>query len=283
MQQKRHVLRLALEVPLFLARAAQNRTLVITGHPGEIAVTDTDGHSYVEIEALARLTNGSLSFNGNQIILTLPAASTPPSGSAPPATEPSVSGFSKDFIRASIEEMAVIRKWRSTLKNAVQQGFPVTEDWADNYRARAEQSLRLVSLAVSTRYDRNAFQLLTNEFKNMKKLSDRFVEAGKARIYVSPNLFNNDSLDKKSWTARIRWRLWLPVGSLLTMEHVNRPCRTTTFSHSTMLVTPTFSSLRISLAKLTVLSSPSPAQNSGRARTVPEQVVTERNAKGQAW
>jgi len=201
MQQKRRVLRLALEVPLillafFLARAAQKRTLVISGHPGEIAVTDTDGHSCVEIQALARLTNGSLGFNGNQIILTLPAASTPP-GSAPPASQPSVSGFSKDFIRASIEEMAVIREWRSTLKNAVQQGFPVTEDWADNYRARAEQSLRLVSLAVSTQYDRNAFQLLTNEFKNMKKLSDRFVEASKARIYVSPNLFNNDPLDKR--------------------------------------------------------------------------------------
>jgi hypothetical protein len=54
-----------------------------------------------------------------------------------------------------------------------------------------------VSLAVSTQDDRNAFQLLTNEFKNMKKLSDRFVEASKARIYVSPNLFNNDPLDKK--------------------------------------------------------------------------------------
>src|SRR6266404_6314536 len=202
MQQKRRVLRLALEVPLillafFLARAAQKRTLVISGHPGEIAVTDMDGHSYVEIEALARLTNGSLGFNGNQIILTLPAASPPPSGSVTPVSQSSVSGFSKDFIRASIEEMAVIREWRGMLRNAVQQGLPVTGDWADNYRARAEQSLRLVSLAVSTQDDRNAFQLLTNEFKNMKKLSDRFVEASKARIYVSPNLFNNDPLDKR--------------------------------------------------------------------------------------
>src|SRR5882762_40235 len=203
MNQKRHLLRLAIEVPLillaflFLARAAQKRTLVISGHPGEIAVTDTDGHSYVEIEALARLTNGSLGFNGNQIILTLPAASPPPSGSVTPVSQSSVSGFSKDFIRASIEEMAVIREWRGMLRNAVQQGLPVTGDWADNYRARAEQSLRWVSLAVSTQDDRNAFQLLTNEFKNMKKLSDRCVEASKARIYVSPNLFNNDPLDKK--------------------------------------------------------------------------------------
>src|SRR5258708_15922446 len=68
-----------------------------------------------------------------------------------------------------------------------------------------------------------------------------------------------------------------------TMEHANKPCRTTSFSRSTTLVRPTFSSLRICLAKLTVLSSSSPAQNRRRARTVPGQVVTERNEKGQAW
>src|SRR6266850_48135 len=57
MQQKRHVLRLALEVPLillafFLARAAQKRTLVISGHPGEIAVTDSDGHCLAKLTVL---------------------------------------------------------------------------------------------------------------------------------------------------------------------------------------------------------------------------------------
>ena len=189
----------AIVVPLiipafFLAQAAQkSRTLVINGHPGEVAVMERDSHAYVEIEALARLTNGSLSFNGNQIMLTLLAPDTP----APATTPPPSSGFTKDFIRAGIEEMAVIREWRSALKNAVQRGYPVTEDWIDGYRARAEQSLRLVSLAATTDSDKNAFQLLSNEFNNMKILSDRFVQANKSRTYVSPESLNNDPLDQK--------------------------------------------------------------------------------------
>jgi len=183
----------SLVVPAFFLREAaqRNRTLVINGHPGEIAVIEREGHAYVEIEALARMTNGSLSFNGDQIMLTLPGAGAP----APATTQPS--GFTKDFIEAGIEEMAVIREWRSTLTNAVQHGNPVTMDWAENYRARAQQSLRLASLAVSTDSDRQVFQLLTNEFNNMKKLSDRFVEANKSRTYVPPDSLNNDPLDQR--------------------------------------------------------------------------------------
>ena len=199
MGQKSRAVQLAFAVSLlvpalFLGEAAQkSRTLVITGHPGEVAVIERDGHAYVEIEALARMTNGSLSFNGNQIILTLPGAAA----QAPSATQPSPSGFSKDFIRAGIEEMAAIREWRSTLRNSVQRGYPVTEDWIDAYRARAEQSLRLVSLAATTESDKNAFQLLTNEYNSMKNLSDRFMEAEKSRTYISHESLNNDPLDQK--------------------------------------------------------------------------------------
>ena len=185
----------ALVVPaLFLGEAAQrSRTLVIHGHPGEVTVIEREGHAYVDIEALARMTNGSLSFSGNQIILTLPGTAAPASA----ATQPSPSGFSKDFIRAGIEEMSAIREWRSTLKNSVQRGYPVTEDWVDGYQARAEQSLRLVSVAATTESDRGAVQLLTNEFNNMKKLSDRFLEANKSRTYVSPESLNNDPQDQR--------------------------------------------------------------------------------------
>lgn len=182
---------------LLVQAAPQNRTLVLTGHPGELSVMETGGRSYVDIEALARLANGSLSFRGNQIVLTLPSA-----GTSRPATnletgQAQTSGFSKDFLKAGIEEMEVIREWRSTLKNAISQGFPVTETWVDNYRARAEQSLRLVSLAVSTDSDRRALELLTNEFNNMRKLSDRFLEASKGRVYVAPKSFDDDPLDQK--------------------------------------------------------------------------------------
>ena len=182
-------------LPVFaLALAAQQtRTLIVTGHAGELTVVEMGGRSYVEVEALARLAKGSLSFNGSQIILTLSGASAP----VPATTEPSPSGFSKDFLRAGIEEMAVIREWRSTLKDAVQQGYPVTGNWMDSYQVRAEQNLRLVSLAATTESDKNAFQLLTNELNNMKTLSDRFVQANKSRTHVPNDSLDNDPLDQR--------------------------------------------------------------------------------------
>lgn len=187
----------SLSVFLLVHAAPQNRTLVLTGHAGELSVMETGGRSYVDIEALARLANGSLSFRGNQIVLTLPSGGASRAATNLETGQAQATGFSKDFLKAGIEEMEVIREWRSTLKNAIAQGFPVTENWVDNYRARAEQSLRLVSLAVSTDSDRRAFELLTNEFNNMRKLSDRFLEASKGRVYVSPRSFDDDPLDQK--------------------------------------------------------------------------------------
>jgi hypothetical protein len=183
---------------LAVALAAQpQRTLVVSGHSGELAVVEMGGRSYVEIEALTRLANGSVSFNGNQIVLTLPgsAGNTPATTSAPSQSVPV--GFTKEFIRAGIEEMSVIREWRSTLTNAVQRGYPVTEDWIVGFRDRARKSLRLVAVAASTESDRNGLQLLTNVFNNMNTLSDRLLEANRTRTYVPPDTLNNDPLDQR--------------------------------------------------------------------------------------
>lgn len=46
----------------------------MNGQPGRAPVIQLHGRSYVDVEALARLTNGSLSFKGDQITLTLPAS-----------------------------------------------------------------------------------------------------------------------------------------------------------------------------------------------------------------
>src|SRR5690349_3790299 len=75
--------------------AQQNRTLIVSGHSGQAQVLQLNGRSYVDTEALARLTNGSLSFNGNQIALTLPAST---SATAPPEIQPALE-FSKEFMQ----------------------------------------------------------------------------------------------------------------------------------------------------------------------------------------
>ncbi len=70
----------------FSAIAQQNLTLIVNGQPGQAPIVQINGKSYVDIEALARLTNSSLSVKGNQIILT-PAGSAP--STLPADSEPS--------------------------------------------------------------------------------------------------------------------------------------------------------------------------------------------------
>jgi hypothetical protein len=175
----------------------QKHTLTVAGHAGELPVVEMSGHSYVDIEALARLTNGSLSFKGPQIVLTLSSLGSNVQTTAAPASQPVAVGFTKEFLKTGIEQMSAIREWRSTLINAVQRGFPITEDWTSAFSSRAQQNLRLVSVAASSDSDRNALQLLTNEFNNMKALSDRFVAANRSRTYIPTDALDNDPLDQR--------------------------------------------------------------------------------------
>ncbi len=174
------------------AQAAQeSRTLIVSGRPGLAAVVQMNGRSFVEIEALARIVNGSLRFRENQIALTIPAFAT----SAPPA-QPDPA-FSKEFLRAGIEEMAAIREWRSVLTSAVQHGYPMVDDWLSDYRAQAAKYLTLASVAASTDYDRGALKLLTSEFNNMEKLSNNILAIHKSRDYLPPDALNDDPLNQR--------------------------------------------------------------------------------------
>jgi hypothetical protein len=175
-------------------QAAQpSGTLVVSGQPGQTPIVQINGKSYVDITALARLINGSLSFKGNQVTLTLPGSgdSTPP-----PASQPAPA-FSKDLLRAGIEYMSVIREWRSALVDAVQNGYPVTDAFVAAYRGQASTSLRLASVAASTDFDHNAFQLLSNEFDNMQKLSNKVLAARKDMNYISADALKDDPLNQQ--------------------------------------------------------------------------------------
>ena len=55
----------------------QSTTLVVGGYSGQATVTQINGRSYVAVDALAALVNGSLGYQGSQIILTLPVARAP--------------------------------------------------------------------------------------------------------------------------------------------------------------------------------------------------------------
>jgi hypothetical protein len=174
--------------------AAQSGTLVITGRTGHVPVIQVNGRSYVDLESLARTVNGSLSFGGSQITLTLPGARTAAPAQAP-VQQPN-RGFSPGFLRAGIEAMATVREWHSALATAIQNQIPITASWLGAYRAQAATSLNLAQAAISTSSDRNAYPLLNNEFQNMGMLTDKYV-AKRANVeYISPDSLQNDDLNQ---------------------------------------------------------------------------------------
>lgn len=177
--------------------AQQNLTLVVNGRPGGAPVVKMNGRSYVELDDLARAGGGTLGFRGNQVILTMPALAPSTVAPAPAASAPANQGFSKEFLRAGIEEIAAIREWRSVLTNAVQRGYPVTDEWLSGYRTQASKNLTLSSVAASTDSDRDALRLLTSEFDNMQALNDKILGLSKSMVYIAPDSLSNDPLDQK--------------------------------------------------------------------------------------
>jgi len=179
----------------------QGRTLVVNGQPGQVKVMEIDGRSYVDLESLARIANGTLSFSGKQTTLTLPSSAPGTGSAATPSSPPANSGFSKEFLRAGIEEMALIREWRSALVNSIDNNYPIQETWLESYRGRAFTSLGLASVAASTDSDRSAVQLLSNEFENMKALSAKLLAERKMMHIVSPENLNDDPLNQNILTC----------------------------------------------------------------------------------
>jgi hypothetical protein len=182
--------------------AGQNRTLIINGQSTQVPVTQVKGRSYVDLEALASAINGSLSVAGSQIALSVPlgsATAAPAATTAKPDSTPAPAsnpGFSKGFLNAGIEEAATLREWHAALASAIQNGYSVTAAALAPYRAQATTNLRLASVAVSTDSDRGAYQLLSNIFQNMVKLTDKYVTARANLTYISPDALQNDSLNQ---------------------------------------------------------------------------------------
>ena len=172
-------------------------TFTIAGHPGEAQILQINGKSYIDIEALARLTQGSLSFKGNQTILTLPPSNAEGQAAAPHAK----AGFSTAFVQAGIEELSMIREWRIAIVNAVLNNNPISVDWVSVHQRQAEKYLALTSAAASTDDDRSAFPLLTAEFNNMQKLSEAYLAMRNQAAFLSPDTFDNGPLEEQILTC----------------------------------------------------------------------------------
>ena len=174
----------------------KREVLSVQGYPGQAAVMQSQGRTYVDLQDLARITNGTLRFERGRIILTLPCCDT----SAPTSESATEPVFSRAFMRAAIEAMASMREWGGMLLITVQNGYPVGNNMAGNtiaaYQGRAADRVALAAAAASTDADYRGLELLRSEFSNVQAWADRFVQArsslSAANLTISENALGND-------------------------------------------------------------------------------------------
>ena len=205
MNRESKALWLAFALILCFSRSAlaqknlQNETFVINGGRGEVRILQIEGHNYIDIKDLARITNGSLTFQGNRTILTLPTSSRS-SASTPSRSSAAEPGFSRQFMRAAIESTASMREWKSTLALSIRNGYPLGSEML-SYQGKARDSLNLAGAEVSTPSDRSGLQLLSNEFQNLSAWSNDLVSAQSSvsagKYVVSDDTLNKDSMFQK--------------------------------------------------------------------------------------
>ncbi len=182
------IVAVAMIMPVIAMSQGMIHKLVVSGHTGSIPVSQINGKNYVQVEALAQLVSGTLSYGTNQMTLTL--------GGNEPAAAEEKAGLSRDFLRAAIEEMSTLREWHTALLTAVENQFPVTREVLGPNETSATKNLRLAQVAAATDADQKAAQLLTNAFQKMKQLSDNFLAKRAAATYIDANALANDTLNQ---------------------------------------------------------------------------------------
>jgi hypothetical protein len=172
------------------------RTLVVNGRSVDTAVVEVEGRSYVDIEGLAQVIGGSVTFEPNQITLTLPEpapATTPADTSA--ATPQAVDDMSKQFQQLAVFTLSEMREWRGAVSAVVTSGAPVVGTWPDDYHDRVGNDLLQATLGASTVQDNQAVQLLQQEYALLTDWANQVLGERKAldaARSIDPNSLQND-------------------------------------------------------------------------------------------
>ncbi len=178
----------------------EREVLSVQGYHGQATVIHVQGRTFVDVQDLARVTNGSIRFEDQRTILTLGDAST----TAGENTQKR--GFSRPFMSAAIEAMASIREWGGMLMITVQNGYPVGNNMAGNtiaaYQGRAAESVGLAAAKASTDSDYRGLELLRNELNNAQAWSDKFVQA-RSSLSAANMTISEHALDKDEDAQKI--------------------------------------------------------------------------------
>jgi hypothetical protein len=196
---------LILSVSETVAQDTPTRALIVNGETLDAGVILVEGRSYVDIEGLAEGMGGSVTFEANQISLTIPAAPpsaplTPPPSAAPQTPPPSTApqtpqGMSKDFQKIAVFTLAEMREWKGAIGSVVTSGIPVVGTWSQDYHDRIEADLMQATLAASTEPDRQALELLQQQLTRLSEWADTVLgerEALNADKTIDPNSLQKD-------------------------------------------------------------------------------------------
>jgi len=177
----------------FAQSDVQEYTLVLNGQSGTILVYRINGHAFVDVDSLARISNGSATIQGHQLILNLPtqSAQTPASASAP------AEGMTREFMSAALKDVAVIKDWHTTIAQALQRGVPGDGSRLGVFHDRAAEGLHLATVEASTHSDQDALRLLSNHFNQVDRWKRKMVDARKSMSTANYSM-TPDALDKDS-------------------------------------------------------------------------------------
>lgn len=201
----------------FAQTAVRQRTVVVNGKSGEAMVYEIDGKFFIELETLARISGGSLSYEAKQIVLRLPAVPANAPAPTPADGQPPNTGLSDAFMKAAIQTLGTIEDWRTKLAYGVQRGIPGDGSQLFVFRDKSAEALRQSTAAASNDSDRNALQLLTNQFNNLQDWTNKMVQGRKnmdsANYSMSPSALNNDTLYQKIVSCSTFLGTMLPSGT----------------------------------------------------------------------
>jgi hypothetical protein len=199
----------------------EQRTLEVNGHTGQAMVYQIDGKSYVDLESLARIANGSLGFRGDSIVLHLPAggAATDQSHDQPPTA-----GMTNDFMKASLQAVATLKEWTNVLAVGIQRGVPGDGSRLVVFHDKAADQLRIATVDAANESDQQALRLLTNHFNQVSNWSNKLVAERKnmdtAKYSITPNALANDETYQKIISCSKFLGSMLPSGQF----HEGRSC-----------------------------------------------------------
>jgi len=191
------------------------RAIEINGHNGEAIVYHIDGKSFIELESLVRIGNGFISFQNDQIVLTLPPASDSANHHGSEAMK-SNAGMSSEFMKAAVQDVAIIKDWTNVMAYAVQRGTPGDGARLQVFRDRATEGLRLAKVSVNSESDHSAHILLANLFDAVSGWTDKLVRERSSmdtgKYSMTENALSKDESYRKISTCTTFLGNMLPGG-----------------------------------------------------------------------